>query len=56
MNRNVTAIWNIAQGLLALAICYVLIFEDGQSKLFWALLAVFFISLALRNRKRLSGK
>jgi len=41
----------IVTGLLAIALCYILIFEDTKNnKAFWGVLALFFIAVAIRTR------
>lgn len=51
MDKN--RILNIATAIVALAVCYILIFEDSRNNtLFWGSLALFFILLAARARKK----
>lgn len=58
MNRNITLAWGIINGIIALAVCYQLIFVEETSKSFWLLPAIFFVSIALQQwyKKRQAEK
>jgi hypothetical protein len=49
---NTNRLLNIATALIALTVCYILIFDETKdNKIFWGALALFFILLAVRARR-----
>ncbi len=49
MNKSANTILNILLAVTALAVCYVLIFEDGNEKHIYISLGIFFLLLAVRS-------
>jgi hypothetical protein len=54
---DLNRVWNIANALIALAVCYLLIFEDVNGTRLWLVLGIFFASLAMQKliRKKATG-
>lgn len=54
MNKTVLLVWNIISGIIALYVCYELIFQEEMTKTGRAAMALFFLSLLVKeyfNRK-----
>jgi len=46
---NANKVWNIVNAVIAIAVCYLLIFEDSEGKKLWIALGIFFCSIAAQK-------